>query len=745
MSGKYFWVSAIGLLLHPLVIFSQTEAIFLRGRVMDATGDQPLIGATVQWYAGSIGTATDIDGHFQIPINNQSSRLIVSFVGYEADTLTIRDTGFVQVHLQPGTTLEGVNVVHRKKAIEFSLLDPAKVERINEKELLKAACCNLSESFETNPSVDVAFSDAVTGTRQIQMLGLAGPYTQITRENMPYVRGLAAAYGLTFVPGTWVEGMQLTKGAGSVINGFESIAGQINIELRKPEASDKLYLNLYGGQGGRYEGNLNISARVNDRWSTALLLHGRTSQRKMDRNDDGFMDEPNGKQFIALNRWKYTGENGLRFQFGVNGTGIDNFAGQTAFNPGQEDFNREAWGMQLNIQRLEGWLKMGKVYEDLPWRSWAVQLSGSRHNQDSHFGWRSYLAAQNSIYGNLLYQSIIGNTHHQVLMGLSLQHDDYTEEFEEISYDRIETVPGGFFEYTYGGHEKFSLVAGLRADRHNHYGFFMTPRLHLRYAFNDHWVWRASMGRGQRTASILAENNGLMATARTFRILGDDSDKPFGLNPEIAWNAGTNLIYSFHNGSHPGALSFDLYHTLFQNQIIIDLDRSPSEVAFYNLDGKSYATSLQLQLDLELATRLDLRTAYRYYNVQTTFSGVLQEKPLVARNRVFLNLAYETSNEWAFDYTVNWQGKKRIPFTGTNPETYRLPGRSPDFVVMNAQISKKWQGKWEVYAGAENLLNYRQKSPIIASEDPFGPYFDSALVWGPVFGRNIYAGMRYRI
>ncbi len=746
MRGYLHWVSVACLLLPPLTMYGQDKEVFLAGKVLDADHDmQPLPGANIFWLGTDIGVATDMDGGFQIPITNQSSKLAVSFIGYLPDTVEVLDASFLTIELTSGTMLENVHVVHRRKAMEFSFLDPAKVEKINEKELLKAACCNLSESFETNPSVDVAFSDAVTGTRQIQMLGLAGPYTQITRENMPYIRGLASSYGLTFVPGTWVEGMQLSKGAGSVVNGFESIAGQINIELRKPEDSEKMYLNFYGSQGARLEANANFTTAINDQWSTTLLLHGKTNQRKMDRNSDGFLDEPNGNQVIALNRWKYLGDNGLRVQFGINGTSIDNVGGQTAFERKTDALSTQHWGMQLNIQRLEGWLKIGKVFEDIPWRSWAIQVSGSKHQQDSYFGLRTYLASQNSLYSNFLYQSIIGNTHHQVLVGLSLQHDGYVEEFEEILFDRTETVPGGFFEYTYGGHDKFSFVGGIRADHHNHYGFFITPRLHLRYAFADDLIWRASAGRGQRTANIFAENNGLMASARAFHILNDDSQKPYGLEPEIAWNAGTNIIYTFQNGQHPGSLSFDLYHTIFQNQIVIDLDQSPSEVLFYNLSGKSFATSFQAQLDLEIITRFDLRLAYRFYDVRTTYSGDLLEKPLVSKNRFFLNLAYSTLRNWAFDYTINWQDQKRLPYTGTNPAAYQLAQRSPGFLVMNVQVSKNWQQKFEVYLGAENLLNFRQDNPILASEDPFGSYFDSSLIWGPVFGRNIYMGMRYRI
>lgn len=734
------------IVLVPVSLFSQEVVPLLHGKVVDIIQpDLPMVGVNLVWLGTEIGTSTNEKGEFSIETSDVSRQLIVSYVGYATDTIEVTGNDSLLIRLQQGSVLQGVEVVHRQKATEFSLLNTAKVEKINEKELLKAACCNLSESFETNPSVDVAFTDAITGTRQIQMLGLAGPYSQITRENMPYIRGLASGYGLTFVPGTWVEGMQLSKGAGSVVNGFESIAGQINIELRKPEDSDRLYLNLYGNSGARFEANAHFSTAVNEKWSTGVLLHGKKNFRKVDRNNDHFLDEPLGQQFFALNRWKYSGENGLRLQFGINGTHIDNTGGEIDFDSDKHAMGNERWGMHLLINRLEGWLKLGKVYEALPWRSWAIQVNAVDHQQDSYFGQRPYVANQRSLYSNLLYQSILGNTNHQVLMGLSLQYDDYREDFQRMLYERTEIVPGGFFEYTYGGHDKLSLVAGIRLDHHNQFGLFLTPRLHLRYAFNEEFVWRISAGRGQRTANIFSENTGLMASARQFTLVNNDGDSPYGLDAEVAWNAGTNGIYSFSVNQHPGTLTLDLYHTFFENQIVVDLDQNTSEVSFYNLAGRSFASSAQVQFDYELIRHLDIRMAYRFYDVRTTFNQRLLEKPLVAKHRFFINLAFSTNDYWVFDYTFNWQGTKRIPDTSTNPPALQLSERSPSFFVMNAQVSKEWSDRFSIYLGAENLLNFRQKNPILSSETPFGPHFDSSLVWGPIFGRNLYLGVRYRV
>jgi outer membrane receptor for ferrienterochelin and colicins len=736
------------LILFPLFLFSQDGKKTLQGKVMGESGEHgtmALVGASVYWAGTTTGTITDEKGHFELAQQPGNQKMVVSFVGFRNDTIWVNNQPFVDVTLTESLLLGEVQVVHRQKTTAISMIDPLKIEKIGEGELLKAACCNLSESFETNPSVDVSFTDAITGTRQIMMLGLAGPYTQITRESMPDIRGLSSIYGLTYIPGPWVESIQLIKGTGTVANGFESMAGQINVELRKPEQADKVYLNLFGSKEGRLEANANFTHRLQNNWSTGLLLHGSTNNAKVDHNSDGFLDNPLGNNLIALHRWKYQNPDGMEFQAGIKGTYSEKTGGQINFDPsaGESQNENYIWGMQITTERVEGWAKTGKVL-NAQGRSIGLQLSGTYHDQSSYYGLNDYDGRQQSFYANLLYQDILGNTNHQFRTGASFQYDDYNESFNDTSFDRMETVPGVFFEYTYKYLEKLSTVAGLRADYHNMYGLFFTPRLHARYAPLERTVFRISAGRGQRTNSILAENTGLMASSRTFDFSGGHANYPYGLEPEVAWTIGGSFTQAFHLDYREGYVSFDFFRTDFQNQVVVDLE-DPRKVSFYNLDGASYSNSFQAQVDYEIIPRLDGRLAYRWYDVKTTYDGKLLEKPLVANNRAFLNLAYHTRDFWKFDFTLNWQGEKRIPPTFQNPMEYRLESYSPSFFTMNAQVSKTWWDKFEVYAGAENLLNFKQPNPIVASNDAFGPNFDASMIWGPVMGRNIYAGLRLRI
>lgn len=745
---KTIYITLIFLLVFLNSGLSQSAEV-VSGQVLEpATSegaeDLPLIGANVLWLNSSQGTTTDVEGRFEIPVNANSNQLVISYTGYQSDTITVNNNEPLVIHLNSAVTLDEVKVTYRKKSTEISTINPLKMEQISEGELRKAACCNLSESFGTSPSVDVSFTDAVTGTRQIRLLGLASPYTVISRENMPGIRGLNAIQGLSFIPGSWVNSMQLSKGAGTVLNGYESIAGQINIELKKPEATDRMHLNLYLNQEGRKEANAIFSQSLNEKWSTALLLHGNHNNSKNDRNEDTFLDHPIGQGFSGLNRWQYRSGKNVNAQFHVMATTHEHTGGQMNFDPEADLGSTTNWGMTRNVDRIEGWGKIGFMFPE-PWKSMGLQMSSSYHHEDSRFGKTIYDGKQTSLYANYIFQTILWNTNHGIKTGASFQYDRYEEQLGDRSFDWTEAVPGIYGEYNYKAQQNFDIVAGVRLDHHNEFGSIFTPRLHLRYAPAESSVFRASIGRGFRTAALVAENFGLLASSRNWILDGTSNGYHYGLNPEIAWNAGINFTQNFRLDYRDGSFSVDAYRTDFENRIVVDLDQSPQEAYFYNLEGKSYSNVLQAQVNYELIHNLDLRLAYRWVDAKTEYRSGMKQQPLQSRHRAFGNVGYTTWNEkWKVDFTVNWQGKKRLPYTASNPTEYQLKEYSPSFFVVNTQLSRLWN-RFEVYAGVENLLDKRQSHPILASEEPFGDYFDSSMTWGPIFGRNIYVGARYTI
>ncbi len=727
---------------------SEKKSKSLYGTVFEKTASgklQPLIGATLVWENTNVGTSTDLDGKFDLPTHAKVKKLIVTYVGYIPDTLVVEKAGMVNIVISENPVLlDAVEITYRKRSTEISFLDVVKVQNITSKELLKAACCNLAESFDTTPAVDASMTDAVTGTRKIELLGLAGPYVQITRENIPDVRGLAAVQGLAYTPGPWIEGMQLNMGAGSVVNGFESITGQINVEMKKPCNEDNTFFNVYASQAARLEMNTFSKQTVNENWSTATLLHASTRNQRRDHNHDGFLDMPLGNQFGFTNRWKWTDNNGQEGQIGAKITFMNTISGQTDFDPSYSVRN-QVWGADMVTKRAEVWGKRGFVNLDTPQKTLGLQFAAVYHDQKSQFGLRRYDAVQQSVYMNIIRQTTLWNNDHQVRAGGSFQYDRFDEVLAGAEYQRREAVPGVFGEYTYKGSDKVTLLVGGRADYHSQFGLFFTPRLNMRYAPDPQTVFRFAAGRGQKTASIFAENIGLLASNRTIIVESESTSLPYGLRPEIAWNMGVSMTREFKIGKRIQLLSFDFNRIDFENQIVVDLDRTARQVVFYNLRGQSYANSFQAQADLDLADWFEVRLAYRYNDVKTTYGEVLLQKPLTSPHRAFVNTVVKPGRGWSIDFTLNRLSGVRIPSTAANDEAHQWPTQSPSFYLANAQLSKNWKETFEIYLGGENIFNYRLKHPIIGSHAPFGEYFDSSLAWGPVMGINVYMGVRYSI
>lgn len=731
----------------------------------------PVAGATVKSLHSGESFITDSTGVFQFQ-STLPAPVVISYVEFSPDTITITNTDIVTVTLKNASAvdLKTITITSKKAPAYLSVRNIYNTRTLGAAELSKAACCNLSESFETSPSVDVSYSDAVTGIRQIQLLGLSGIYTQLLTENVPELKGLTGNYGLTFIPGPWIESIQITKGVGSVVNGYESIAGQINIEEKKPDNTERLLINTYANSMGRMEANINLTQRLNDKWSTALLTHTDAVAWQHDGNHDGFVDMPGGRQFNIINRWKYMDNNGWIAQFSIKALNDNRYAGQRGSHHGTDNSTGDHYHVDIHAEQYAVTGKLGYVFPQHKYKSLGLIVSGNTYNNQSVYGINTYSGKQKHVYANLIYQSIIGTTAHKYRTGLSFSNENYNEIYtadhsghtgdsdepghnhgapgssgETVIYTRNEIIPGAFLEYTYTTPFNLSVVAGIRADHHNYFGWITTPRLNLKYDFSEHTNVRISAGSGYRVANIFAENAAAFVSSRQFKIMNASHSYGYGLDPEKAWTAGINFLHSFKLYQRSGIVSIDAYRTNFINQTVADFDAGPQEVYFYNLDGKSYSNNIQVEVNYELLKKLDVRVAYRWLDVKTTYWGETLEKPLLSKHRAFINLEYKTGDKWKFDFTTQWYGRKRIPYTASNPAELRLNDYSPAYIQVTAQVTRKLNDKWEIYAGGENLTGYRQKNPILDAAHPFSKYFDGSLVWGPVTGRMIYLGGRFTL
>lgn len=730
--------------LQALLFVGYAQEKSVRGKVFglsESNSKQPLIGANVMWLNTLSGVITTNDGSFALAANPSSDSIVVSYSGFQSDTIIADFSNLMVILLREGVELAGAEIVHRVKSTVVSHSAVIHTENLGHGELHKAACCNLSESFETSPSVDVNFSDAITGTRQIRMLGLAGKYSQLTRENMPDIRGLSSFSGMDFIPGTWISSIQLIKGAGSVVNGYESIAGQINTELQRPSSMPPLFINFYINNDQQAEANVQFKHHIGKSWMNSVLLHGKYADFKRDMNKDGFADKPATKQIVVMDRIEWINDRQIHLEFGGRFIFRDQEGGQVNFERSQTMDSLHPWGMTNQIGKADLWAKIGKVNPLKPWQSSALQISASAFQQKSRYGLKEYIGNQQSFYVNFLHKGQIINDKHEFTLGASVIIDQFDEQLDKADYERLESVPGVFGEFTFKPKPSWSVVLGLRADYHNQYQWFMTPRIHGRFQLFPNAILRLSAGRGLRTANIVAENIFLLASNRQW-VIKTESDYGFGLKPEIAWNYGANFTYSFEINYREAVLGLAFYRTDFSNQIIIDLEQDYRKVHFYNLDGLSYANSAQFQLDYELFRRFDIRLAYRWFDVKSTYNSRVNSAPLVASHRGFLNLAYETRNDWKFDMTFNGVGPKRIPINSLQSENSTW---SPSYLLVNAQVTKIWNEIFDLYLGVENLTNYHQTNPIILASTPYQDGFDASLIWGPIWGQHVYLGFRWTI
>ena len=712
----------------------------IRGSVMDAVTQEALPGAALQWMISKNGTTTNGLGAYEISLPIRTPDwLIVTYIGYVTDTILFKSQ--TEIHIRLKRTPELLNEVEikdKRQATTYSTLEVLNRQSLGIGELKKAACCNLSESFETNATVDVSYSDALTGAKQIKLLGLDGSYTQILSELQPGIRGLSTNSGLAHIPGTWVQSIDITKGIGSVVNGYESMAGQINIELLKPEKADRFHLNVYAGDWGRYEANVHAAHRLNKNWSTLLLSHASTIAAKNDFNSDGFMDMATGVQYGALNRWKYEQTGKLMSDFGVFVNYDERNGGQLAFRGEDDNTNRLFYGVQTRSTHAEAYGKVAIGFSGKPYKSLGILANSRLYTYNATFGLKKYDGNEKSLHSSMVYQTIIKTSEHKLKTGISFMNDRYHESYNDSVFTRNEVVPGAFAEYNYDNLSNYSLLIGMRIDYHNLFGTLINPRAHLKINLARASVLRLSAGRGMRVANVFVEHAAVMASNR--RIVVREAFKP-----EVSQNFGTSITHKFRLFRRTATIVADYYYTRFENQVVADLDLRSDELHFYNLAGLSYSHSAQADFVYEPVKQLELRVAYKWQDVRTTYHGILMQRPLVARSRALINIGYATRFEkWKFDYTLKWFDRMRIPAV-IDHGSHRIAGRySPDYFVHMAQITKKFK-HIEWYAGGENLFAFMQHQQIADAANPFGPNFDASLIWGPVMGRVWYTGIRFTI
>lgn len=639
--------------------------------------------------------------------------------------------------LHEADTLERTVITASQAGNRLSKIKDLRTELISSSGLMKMACCNLAESFENSASVTVGYSDAITGARQIRLLGLSGIYTQMLDEARPVMRGLSAPFGLSYIPGPWLESIQIAKGSPSVINGVESMTGQINVEHRKPTDEIPLFLNASVMSDTKADFNLASSLQLSPALSSVVLAHADANFRAHDMNMDGFRDEPLVRQFGLANRWLLYYP-GVQVRWGISAVADNREGGQVS----------GGWTSNIDNKQLNAYLKVGIPLREDGSESVAAVFDYAFDKMDATFGGHFYKGAQNSAFVNLIYRNRI-NESNDITAGFSVNADSFRENMIRSFFLGIRetrnTIPkqrrsfghGGFYgEYTFHSGDIFSAIAGLRGELYDGDIFRLSPRVTVKYAPFNSLVFRANAGRGIRQAIPLTDHFGVFSTGKLF--MGDYMSHPV----EDSWTYGGNATWYFRESNY---LSLDFFGTSFSSQLVVDYEAAPGTIAFYPLDGKSFSNNFQADLHLEPFTRFTADITARYTDARITLNGKgLVEVPLVSRFKGVLNLQYKTRlSRWIFDFTASLNGSARVYDFMDGYET----GRTPAYPLLYAQVTRRFKG-FDIYIGGENLSGFRQKNVILGDVMPDGmvnPWtmnFDASAVWGPLMGAKIYAGIR---
>lgn len=745
---RCFSLIALAIILGPC-----TSAQTVKGKLfgMQGTEKEMLPFGMVRWLGQDTGVLTNENGVFELnPIGASSTTLIASKEGYLSDTIVIGSRAYISITLrQAPKKLHEATVTDRSGAY-ISSIQVTQTEVINQNELSKAACCDLAGCFGTQASVQPQTTNVVTNAQELRILGLSGVYNQVLVDGFPMIQGLSYTYGISTYPGTTIDNIYVSKGTTSVAQGYEGMSGQINLVSRTPEKADPLLLNAYLNSFGELHLNTTIAAPIgkSKKWHSLLALHTVQPAGHIDGNQDGFLDLPLLTRYMAAHKWTYNNpqKKGLALQIGLRMVYENRVGGQNNFDPKRDEGSNKIYGQHVQYQQPEATLKASyRINENM---AIVLQSSAFAQNQDTWLGTTHYTAHQKSAYVNLQ-QELQWRKQHALKYGLSYRYQALQEniQFTDTSlprgyagtYQTPLSVPGLFAENTFHwAKDRITLITGVRIDQHQTWGWNCTPRAMLKYAINSQHTLRASAGKGWRQVNLFSEHTNLLASARDLLFLET-------LKPEVAYNWGGSHTYRFAKGITKGTITLDFYSTHFTNQFFPDYDQDATKIIIKNFEGVSRSKGMQLEGSFTFKKQIEVRMAYNYLSVYRVVQGAQTQLPFNARNRAMAALSYHTkNNRWQADANTHWFDKMRLPPTASNPLLYRRPDYSTPYATINMQITYRWK-ELELYAGCENMTQFRQPNAIISAENPFSPYFDLSSVWGPTRGREGYVGVRYHL
>ncbi|NOT36636.1 MAG: TonB-dependent receptor [Saprospiraceae bacterium] len=741
---KFFTRIAIAvttfLFLNSL-IYSQ----IVTGTVVDSK-NQGLEGVMVFFLNTTVGTRTLKDGSFVIEKPNNENRLVIRYLGFKEDTLILKDDQtqlFLQ--LKEGVDLQDVTITGTRSSHSFSLLNPQNVETLTSKEFRKAACCSLAESFQTSNTVDLAYSNAVVGNREIQFLGLRGMYTQQLVENRPVFTGILNTFGYDFIPGTWLDQINIQKGASSALHGAQSMTGAINTGLKKPDLDYPVYVNGYADYHGRFEGNLHLNKSWSDFDHSGIYLHASRHSGFRDHNKDGFFDDAKNNLLNGMIKNTF---------FGTSWEGMVNAQALHNTRSGGEVNDQGKYSFQQTITHTNLSGNLGYVGFENPSQSTGSIYDLAFSELYGSFGTEHQFSNKEKRgLIQFIYSHAFSDDKHKITVGPALTYNEAHEKLTGLNnfdHHYKEITPGIFADYDikFGEMECDDLKRWIISTSHRleyikSSKLFWTPRASLRYNIDEEWTTRLSIGRGYRFFRLVSDQLSLLTTNRMWII----NDLP---EYESSWNYGLNLVGKPTIFNKAAELNFDFYVTRFEEQLVLDLDADiPTRplAIFSSLNGDSRAVVLSGTFSYPITNQITAKTGLRYQDTKQTNSTGFRDQVMIPKWRGLLSIDFEsTDKKWLCNFATHYIGKMRLPDKTYYPGDLIHDHReySKPYFHLQAQANYTYQ-LWEFYVGCENITNYTQHQAIIDPLNSSGPFFNASEIYAPINGIKPYIGFKYRI
>lgn len=711
------------------------------GYILDEN-NAPLEGASIHSLEEpSIGVMTNQKGYFELLVGSKTTQMIFDYIGYQSDTLSLKSYFFL--NLKP-TSQKSVVITELTAGAFQSKASVGQVEIISAKEFSKAACCDLAGCFGTQGSVRVETNNVLTNTKSLSLLGLRSTYNQVLIDGMPLFNGLSNIYGINTIPSAVIKKIFISKGTASGIQGYEGIAGQINVITNDYDSVNKVYVNTYVNSFLESQFNVLSNYSLGKFTKGIFGLHTTQMHNNMDRDDDGFLDMPKTERYSFSNKliFDYNAKKQHQSTFYISGIKENKLGGMSSYRSIKDTIKSNTYGVAVDYSELKSYFKHAYLISEKILLK--TQLSGFYHKQESWFGLLNYKALQTNIYGNIE-MDYKYNKDNKFTVALSHRFSNIEEKIRFNNSDTIRKYNGQYLNnWNVTGlllennnvflEDKLVLLTSLRIDYYNRVRY--TPRFLLRYIPNEQHTLRYSIGTGWRIPTVFSDYQS---------VLGGNRNVVFSENPDVeqAINTGISYGYEWDIGVNHFSLNGDYYHTYFKNQYVGDYLSSSSQVLFYNQKNASFTDVAQLDFNAILNKRIEFKLNYNYTNAIITINGTKENQVFIPKHRLLGSLSYHLEH-WQFDFQGHWNGRQHLPNTSSNPLKYQRGNYSPGYFNANTQVTYKVK-VLELYLGCENITNFRQIRPIVAWQEPFSTYFDTYSTWASNKGIEFYFGLRWFI